>query len=453
MNKNNPIPTPEQQEEARNRLLTLIKQRQQAQPIPDHDEAAEAAQYASDADEYAAEAARQQKAREQREQAAAFKPDDVQALMVLREESDNENAQLRAALQASEAAKDAALQVAAQYINETKAAQQQAERTKTVAIAIGQRAAQLQTERVAERARIATEHASQIADVSMAALARSGTQASQITDAVLEAMTKAQELPKVQFSELVKDYEDNKTGLTDSSKNQYLKAARAFMSTMGDMYICDISRKTIREFLDIENDMPPNKNGSNRFKNLSRREAAEINKKEEGKTVDIKTSTEHVLKVQAFFTWGLENSANPDKWGFTKYGNPCRKCKDNIFTADEREMLESTTKTRRIFSNEDLTKLFTGKMRSIDRLYGYGIKRFRGRYHYWLPLLALFTGARANELAQLRLSDIVEKDGIMCIDINAGEDIDGMRRKSTKTVKTSVRLVPIHSDLIALGFL
>lgn len=438
MSQNTSNPTPEQQAEARKRLLALIQQRQQAQAAPDHDEAAEAARYAAEADQ-------QQQDRELEKAAAALKPDDVEALMALALESKRTLEQLRATLQVSEMNKDAALSVAATKINEAQAAHQQAEQARTAALAIGERATQLQTEHAATIGRMVLDHAAE--------RARSGTQASQITDAVLEAMAKAQELPKVRFSELVKDYKVNKTGLTDASRGQYVKAAEAFISTMGDMYICDISRKTMREFLDIENDMPPNKNNSNRFKNLSRREAVELNKKEEGKTVDIKTSTEHVLKVQAFFTWGLEHSEDPDKWGFTKYGNPCKDCKETIFTADEREMLETTAKTRRSLSDEDLTKLFTGKMRSMGRLYGYGISRFLGRYHYWLPLLALFTGARANELAQLRLSDIVEKDGIMCIDINAGEDIDGKRRKSTKTITTSVRLVPIHSDLIALGFL
>lgn len=439
MNKNNPNPTSEQQAEARKRLLALIQQRQQAQAITGHEEeAAEAARYAAEADQ-------QQQDRELEKAAAALKPDDVEALMALALESKRTLEQLRATLQVSELGKDAALNVAAMKINEAQAAHQQAEQARTAALAIGERATQLKTEHAATIGRIVLDHAAE--------RARSGTQASQITDAVLEAMAKAQELPKVRFSELLEDYRVNKTGLTESSREQYVRAAKAFISTMGDMYICDISRKTMREFLDIESDMPPNKNNSNKFKDLSRREAVELNKKEEGRTVDIKTSTEHVLKVQAFFTWGLEHSEDPDKWGFTKYGNPCRKCKENIFTADEREMLETTAKTRRSLSDEDLTKLFTGKMQGVSRLYGYGAGCFIGRYHYWLPLLALFTGARANELAQLRLSDIIEKDGIMCIDINAGEDIDGKRRKSTKTITTSVRLVPIHSDLIALGFL
>ncbi len=65
---------------------------------------------------------------------------------------------------------------------------------------------------------------------------------------------------------------------------------------------------------------------------------------------------------------------------------------------------------------------------------------------YWLPLLGLFTGARLEELGQLLVSDVREEDGISYLDIRAG---DG---KSLKT-KSSMRKVPLHPELIRLGFL
>jgi len=62
---------------------------------------------------------------------------------------------------------------------------------------------------------------------------------------------------------------------------------------------------------------------------------------------------------------------------------------------------------------------------------------------YWMPVIALYSGLRREEIAQLSWSDIIEKDGIACFDIN-GEHL--------KT-KTSTRLVPVHPELIKLGFL
>lgn len=65
---------------------------------------------------------------------------------------------------------------------------------------------------------------------------------------------------------------------------------------------------------------------------------------------------------------------------------------------------------------------------------------------YWVPLLGLFTGARVGELVQLKVADIVQAEAVWCIDINEEE---GKRLKT----ENSKRQVPIHSELIRLGFL
>jgi len=79
-----------------------------------------------------------------------------------------------------------------------------------------------------------------------------------------------------------------------------------------------------------------------------------------------------------------------------------------------------------------------------------------GEAAYWLPLLALYTGARLEELAQLALDDVyeapyVDAGGeqrstwiIRISDIGEGQAV--------KTV-SSRRRVPVHPDLIALGFI
>jgi integrase len=65
---------------------------------------------------------------------------------------------------------------------------------------------------------------------------------------------------------------------------------------------------------------------------------------------------------------------------------------------------------------------------------------------FWLPLLALFTGMRLEEIAQLRCRDIRQVDGVRVIDVNAS---DGKRLKN----QNSQRLIPIHSELLEVGLL
>ncbi|MBT8578938.1 site-specific integrase [Polynucleobacter paneuropaeus] len=66
---------------------------------------------------------------------------------------------------------------------------------------------------------------------------------------------------------------------------------------------------------------------------------------------------------------------------------------------------------------------------------------------YWIPLLGLYTGARLSELAQLRTVDILSAGEILSISItNLGSN------QQLKTL-ASKRTIPIHSELIRLGFL
>ena len=73
---------------------------------------------------------------------------------------------------------------------------------------------------------------------------------------------------------------------------------------------------------------------------------------------------------------------------------------------------------------------------------------FKRSSDYWLPLLAVMTGAREAELCQLAVSDIGQdiKTGMWLVDLNA---------KGEKKLKnqSSKRAVPIHPQLIELGLL
>lgn len=97
------------------------------------------------------------------------------------------------------------------------------------------------------------------------------------------------------------------------------------------------------------------------------------------------------------------------------------------------------------YSRRDLKAIFT------SLLYTTGWTPPRADYGeamYWLPLIMLYTGARREEIAKLYASDVIKDPdyGIWHFRVRAIDD---------ETVKTanSQRRVPIHQDLIDLGFL
>jgi len=65
---------------------------------------------------------------------------------------------------------------------------------------------------------------------------------------------------------------------------------------------------------------------------------------------------------------------------------------------------------------------------------------------FWAPLIALFTGARIGEIAQLRPNDVRVVEGVAVLDIN--ED-DGKTLKNHGTA----RPIPVHSRLEEIGLL
>jgi integrase len=101
---------------------------------------------------------------------------------------------------------------------------------------------------------------------------------------------------------------------------------------------------------------------------------------------------------------------------------------------------------RQEWDTEELNKLFRSPVYSKGKRPSGGA----GEAAYWLPVLALYHGFRAGELAQLDKADLIQRSGIWCLKIAPSYEDEGS--KSTKT-DDSVRIVPLHKKVINLGFL
>lgn len=74
-------------------------------------------------------------------------------------------------------------------------------------------------------------------------------------------------------------------------------------------------------------------------------------------------------------------------------------------------------------------------------------------YHFWLPLFGLFTGGRLNEICQLDLEDICQEEGTGVWFIRIADDPDDKPHPKSLKNESSHRLLPIHDELIRVGFL
>ncbi|MEG0936484.1 MAG: tyrosine-type recombinase/integrase [Comamonas sp.] len=109
------------------------------------------------------------------------------------------------------------------------------------------------------------------------------------------------------------------------------------------------------------------------------------------------------------------------------------------------EIQVSKAQTRRPWKDEELQQLFSQPLfTTYDTPKG---KKSGSDAAYWVPLMALYSGARIGELSQLRTCDISLIDGIPMLTItDAG---DGQRVKSN----AGLRSIPIHPELVRLGLL
>lgn len=101
-------------------------------------------------------------------------------------------------------------------------------------------------------------------------------------------------------------------------------------------------------------------------------------------------------------------------------------------------------KSRVAFSAEDLSRIFHSPIYTGD----YRPASGGGDACYWLPLLALFTGARVEELAQLLVRDVRVAKGLgWYIDINDEAEHSHLKNAASR------RRIPLHQTLIDCGFL
>ncbi|TDI59729.1 MAG: site-specific integrase [Alphaproteobacteria bacterium] len=166
---------------------------------------------------------------------------------------------------------------------------------------------------------------------------------------------------------------------------------------------------------------PKNRNKDGRTRGLSLDDALAV---EGVQTISVKTINTYLASYGALFRWGKRN-------GYVEE-NPFAE----MAVRDKRKQGKGE---RQAFSPEHSRTI-------LDELQHNSRGLIRKDYQKWGSLIGLYSGARLGEIAQLRLADIRQHEGIWCFDIN---DDDGKQLKTDG----SKRRVPVHSKLIEYGLL
>ena len=188
--------------------------------------------------------------------------------------------------------------------------------------------------------------------------------------------------------------------LKDSTWRKHRGVLEAFIKTTGNIDVAMVSAKTVTDY---KKDLLANG-----------RKAPTVNG--------------HITIISGFFEYCISNKV-------VNMVNPARDL--NIVDADNK------AESYEPFTPEELQKIFQ------PDLYR---KKLKLPDFYWCPLIALFTGARAEEIASLDVEQIYPVKGIWIIDILKGKNANAKRRVPIHKVLLDLGLVDYRASLIKAGY-
>lgn len=246
---------------------------------------------------------------------------------------------------------------------------------------------------------------------------------------VIEAPRVAPPATVVRLSDVIDDYLEHRP---DNVMGKKLRAALPkFLEVVGNKPIAEIKQADVLGFFRLIQRIPSERGGKKRPKGVLLKDLAQ----DEITMAPATFENNYVSPIRLFFKWA--------KATYQDQGFPSTLTTDGVEYLGKRKEGEHK---QRAFDRHELVRLFEG-----PELAQFALDAQKQHY-YWLPVLGLFTGARINELCQINpQQDIVELEGVWCIHITADSEGDERITKSIKTGKS--RIVPLHPEVIRLGFL
>lgn len=232
--------------------------------------------------------------------------------------------------------------------------------------------------------------------------------------------------------------EKNWSAKTEAARHTQIKQ---FLEICGDKPLNQYTQQDIRDLKVTLRSLPPQAHGKKQFKGMTKAQIAEKARELGMEGLSTESVRQIMTSVSMVFGWArterrtsLVNIVQPMIPLPSTGGN--KRDKRHGFTSEE---------LQRLFS----APVFSGVKSEADWFQSGDVSMHHtGRF--WVPLLALYAGARLMEAVQLVREDIGCEGGIWFLDINEDdEDETGKRVKN----ESSIRRIPVHPELVRLGFL
>ncbi|WCM64906.1 site-specific integrase [Vibrio parahaemolyticus] len=250
------------------------------------------------------------------------------------------------------------------------------------------------------------------------------TKATEMSEIDIERQKKFSK--KVTLQNVIDQYiAEKKVTVRESTLEATYKKISLVSSLTGNKDFNTLERRDAIKARDILLTWPSNVNKIKEFDGLPYTKIIKLNKLLGKPCLNESTVKDYLEKTSSVYKWAIRNQ-------MATY-NPFESIP--ISTKIKKKKNQQKDK----YTDDELSLVFSTAIHTQCS--------FTHPYYYWLPLLAIYTGARLNELAQLYQDDIKQIDGIWCI--RFCEFNKDQRLKND----ASNRIVPIHNKLIELGFI
>ena len=233
---------------------------------------------------------------------------------------------------------------------------------------------------------------------------------------------------------------ENPRGVAQDRVNQCRRDIGTFVELVGERFpVAAITKAEVRAWKQLLVKYPVKATEINLFAGMNISQIITANEKIGKPVIADRTVNRYLSSLGAFLSWAVSNGYVNDNATLGLALKKETKTPTLPFKADQLQTLFNSPWFTGCQSADEWRKV--GKPGNV----------LIRDHRFWVPLIMLFSGARPGEIGQLAINDVRKEHGYWIMHITT----EGDETEEGKSVKTagSMRVVPIHPELIRLGFI
>lgn len=217
------------------------------------------------------------------------------------------------------------------------------------------------------------------------------------------------------LSEIAEQYvAEKESGWTYKTKLEVVGCLRLVVDVVGNVELKEITKQTVLDFRAKLMKLP-----ANMYKIYPGKSVQVILEMPDVEPMSLNSVNKHIMRLNALLSYAVGE-------GIITVNHA-----QGMMLSDKRRADE----IRKVYSAEDLKVIISHLPREKDK-----------PERFWIPMIAMYSGMRLDEICQLYIEDVQQLDGVWCLNINDDKD------KKLKNA-ASKRVVPIHPVLMSSGLL